>query len=78
MITNQDASEYVIQAIEAGYASRNEFNIDGIVSELYDVYDNYDFALIDPMTFWQVVENHFLGDVPSECRYGHPYCKVCG
>lgn len=62
MYDKQEATEYVARAIEANgtdVASRDEYDMEAIVSELYIMAGGtWDMARVDEDTFWQVVERH--------------------
>lgn len=57
-MTDRDAREYVVRAIEAGEASAGEFDVDAIVAELYDRAGGYDFDVLEHDDFWEVVARH--------------------
>lgn len=61
MKTDWDATAYVIEAIEANgtdIASRDEYDVEAIVDELYDLVGSYDFDTVEHDTFWEIVARH--------------------
>ena len=58
MFTRTDATNLVTTSIEAGAATADEFDIDQIVDDLYEVAGDWDFTNIDEADFWPVVERH--------------------
>ncbi|WP_405490448.1 hypothetical protein [Nocardia sp. NBC_00511] len=58
MLTDHDARHAVITAIEAGEASRHEFDIDAIVSDIREVTGDYNVEAVDAAEFWTVVARH--------------------
>lgn len=61
MLTNHDARNTVIEAIEAGgpdVATRDDYDIDAIVSEIHDAVGGYDMEKLEPTDFWAIVERH--------------------
>ncbi|GAA1051350.1 MULTISPECIES: hypothetical protein [Bacillati] len=58
MFTNATAAEYVISAIENGDASREDFNVEAIASDLHDIAGCWNVAEVDADEFWTVVERH--------------------
>lgn len=60
MFTNATAAEFVITAIENGEGTREEFNVEAIVSDLYDIAGSWNVQDVDADEFWTVVERHAL------------------
>ncbi|WP_029923924.1 hypothetical protein [Nocardia otitidiscaviarum] len=60
MLTNLDARDAIITAIEAGDASRDDFNIDAIVDDIYAATGDYNTEDVEPAEFWTIVERHAL------------------
>lgn len=60
MFTNATAAEFVITAIENGEGTREEFNVEAIVSDLYDIAGSWNVEDVDADEFWTVVERHAL------------------
>ena len=49
------ATAYVIEVLEAkGTATRNDFDVAGIVAESHAVANSWDFSAIENATFWQI------------------------
>ncbi|WP_068059213.1 hypothetical protein [Nocardia xishanensis] len=66
MHTNLDARNAVITAIEANgtdTASRDQYDIDAIVTEIHTATGGYDVDAIEPAEFWAIVERHQLATV---------------
>ena len=57
MFTRTDATNLVTTSIEAGAATADEFDVEQIVEDLYEVAGGWDFTNIDE-DFWPVVERH--------------------
>ena len=61
MHTGTDAREFVITCIENGAATRDDFDIDGIIDAIYDESGgSWDFTDFDTDRFWAIVEEHAL------------------
>lgn len=59
--TRTAAEQHVITVIEAGDATRDEFDIETITDRLYDLAGGtWDIQHIDHDQFWAVVEEHAL------------------
>ncbi|RBO82051.1 hypothetical protein [Nocardia puris] len=63
MHTNLTAREAVITAIESAgtdVATRDEYDIDGIVDAIYEATGGYDIDALDEGEFWGIIEDHDL------------------
>lgn len=60
MLTNLDARANVIAAIEAGDATRDDFDIDAIVQGVYAATGAYDTEAMEASEFWSLVEENEL------------------
>lgn len=61
MYTRQDGYNAVVTAIEANgtdVASRDEYDIDGIIDDIYEETGAYDIEAVDHDIFWEIVERH--------------------
>ncbi|GAA5062944.1 hypothetical protein [Nocardia callitridis] len=56
MSDSQDsATAYVIEVLEAkGTATRDDFDVEGIVAESHAVANSWNFRSIEDTTFWQI------------------------
>ncbi|WP_043738417.1 hypothetical protein [Nocardia asiatica] len=64
MHTNLDARNAVITAIEANgtdAASRDEFDIDAIVTEIRNLTGGYNVEAVTPEELWSIIEHHAIG-----------------
>lgn len=74
MLTNADARRAVITAIEANgtdVASREEYDIDAIVHDIYQATSGYDVDAVDAEEFWAIVERHELRARAAAARDAH-------
>lgn len=52
----ESATEYVIEVLEAkGTATRDDFDVPGIVAESHAIANGWDFRAIEDATFWGIV-----------------------
>lgn len=59
--TRTQAEQHIITSIEAGDATRDEFDIEAIADSLYDIAGGtWDIQHIDHDMFWAVVAEHAL------------------
>lgn len=56
--TDRDARDYLIQAIEAGDAQAEEYDVDAILADMRELAGGWQFEVIDPETFWKVIEKN--------------------
>ncbi|MEV6061373.1 hypothetical protein ACIA5E_01430 [Nocardia asteroides] len=53
--SRETAVAYVIDAVEStGAATRNDFDIDRIVTTAHELADDWDLQLLAPDTFWRI------------------------
>lgn len=58
-VTRESAIAYVISALEAkGTATRDDFDVAGIVAAFRDIIDGWDFRLLERDTFWQIASTY--------------------
>ncbi|TCJ96627.1 hypothetical protein [Nocardia alba] len=58
-ITKESATVYVISALESkGTATRDDFDVAGIVSTFRDLIDGWDFRLLERDTFWRIASTY--------------------
>lgn len=57
--TDRDARQYVTDAIEAsGIATAAEYDLDAILTALYDMAGGWGFSRVEADPFWQVVADN--------------------
>ncbi|MFD3701666.1 hypothetical protein ACFWUP_00820 [Nocardia sp. NPDC058658] len=53
--SRESAVAFVIDAVEStGAATRNDFDIDRIVSTAHELADDWDLQMLTPDTFWRI------------------------
>ncbi|MFD4458688.1 hypothetical protein [Nocardia sp. NPDC058480] len=58
-VTRESATAYVISALEAkGTATRDDFDVAGIVTAFRDIIDGWDFRLLERDTFWRIASTY--------------------
>ncbi|MGS2811335.1 hypothetical protein [Nocardia sp. MW-W600-9] len=58
-VTRESAIAYVISALEAkGTATRDDFDVAGIVTAFRDIADGWDFHLMERETFWRIASTY--------------------
>ncbi|GAD85959.1 hypothetical protein [Nocardia asteroides] len=58
-VTKESATAYVISALEAkGTATRDDFDVAGIVAAFRDIVDSWDFQLMERETFWRIASTY--------------------
>ncbi|MET7772134.1 hypothetical protein [Nocardia sp. NPDC005366] len=56
--SRETAVAFVIDAVEStGAATRNDFDIDRIVSIAHDMADDWDMNALQPATFWRIASS---------------------
>lgn len=57
--TCESATAYVIAALEAkGTATREDFDVSGMVTSMRSVIDDWDFRQLEPHTFWRIAASY--------------------
>ncbi len=58
-VTRESATAYVISALESkGTATRDDFDVAGIVATFRDLIDGWDFRLLEREMFWRVASTY--------------------
>ncbi|MFE6920923.1 hypothetical protein ACFVAV_07730 [Nocardia sp. NPDC057663] len=58
-VTRESATAYVISALEAkGTATRDDFDVPGIVAAFRDITEGWDFHLMERETFWRIASTY--------------------
>lgn len=60
MLTNLDARNAIADAINAGDAHSDNYDLDAIVADVYAATGDYDIEAMDTAEFWASVETHAL------------------
>ncbi|WP_069160860.1 hypothetical protein [Nocardia altamirensis] len=56
--SRETAVAFVIDAVEStGAATRDDFDIDRIVTTAHDVVDDWDIQALQPATFWRIASS---------------------
>ncbi|MFD3745378.1 hypothetical protein [Nocardia sp. NPDC058633] len=57
--TRESATVYVISALEAkGTATRDDFDVAGIVTAFRDIAEGWDFRSMEQETFWRIASTY--------------------
>ncbi|MEV0685479.1 hypothetical protein AB0I35_16600 [Nocardia sp. NPDC050378] len=58
-MTRESATAYVVSALEAkGTATRDDFDVAGLVAAFRDIAGGWDFRSMEQETFWRIASTH--------------------